>query len=81
MSAHILHTPMEETYRRIHGQRRWCFTCREKQWFEYVVQTPICVTGDETGCWYGPTRSIECVVCHTTDGDCFPGTQREWADD
>ncbi len=81
MSVHILHTPMEAVHRSVIAENRWCFHCRRRQTFEYVVERPICITGDETGCWYGPTRSIECAVCHTTDGDCFPGTQREWADD
>ena len=78
MSVHILHTPMEETYRRIHGKRRWCYRCREKQWFDLVVRTPICETGEETGCYYAPTRSIECTVCKKEDGDRFPGQPREW---
>lgn len=30
--------------------------------------------------YYGPIHHIECTTCHTVDGDCFPGTQREWSD-
>jgi hypothetical protein len=28
--------------------------------------------------WYGPTPHVECSVCRLVDGDCFPGTGREW---
>ena len=78
MSVHILYTPMEEVRREQHGEERWCFRCRKKQVFEWVMDVPICITGEETGCWYGPSHSIECSVCHLIDGDYFPGTSREW---
>lgn len=78
--GHILYTPMEEVWRE-DWKERWCFTCRKRLTFEYVVSIPICITGDETGCWYGPTNSIECPNCHRTDADCFPGTSREWSDE
>lgn len=80
MSIHILHTPMNEVHRATDGEARWCFTCRTKRTFEHVVDVPVCVTGNEAGCWYGPSHSIECSVCHTTDGDYFPGTEREWSE-
>lgn len=81
MSTHVLHTPMVETYRRIQGKRRWCYHCRKKQWFEQLREVPICETGDETGCYYGPTSRIECVVCRTVDSDLFPGRERVWEDE
>lgn len=50
---------------------RYCFKCRKQRDFEYVVMAPV---GDS---WYGPISRVECSVCKTVDGDCFPGTYRE----
>ena len=83
MTLHILRTPVEEVWRVPHfdGEQRWCFTCRARRTFEHVVAKPVCITGEETGCWYGPSHRIECTVCKREDADCFPGTQREWRDE
>ena len=78
MSVHILHTPMQEIRRRPFGER-WCFTCRKRRDFEIVVSAPIVTSIDDTGAYYGPTTEIVCTHCRTTDGDCFPGTEREWS--
>lgn len=69
---HILHTPMEEIARRSEGER-WCFVCRKRREFEHVITATI------EPSYYGPNHRIECTVCKTTDGDCFPGSEREWA--
>lgn len=63
---------MEEVHRESDGER-WCFRCRKRREFEYVITAPVELS------YYGPTRQIECTHCHTTDGDCFPGTEREWS--
>lgn len=92
--SHMLVTPMVETTRKPNGEPRWCFRCRSVQPFEFVVLTPEvsswCELDDErepgedgrvywgTGAYYSPTRKIECATCHLEDGDCFPGTWREW---
>lgn len=70
---HILRTPMYEVFRHQDGER-WCFVCRKRRQFEYVRQATAELS------YYGPTDHIECSVCKTTDGDCFPGTVREWSD-
>jgi hypothetical protein len=75
--VHILHTPMEEVARKAHGER-WCFVCRKRRDFEYVITRPIVTSIHDTGAWYGPSHRIECTFCKTTDSDCFPGTAREW---
>jgi hypothetical protein len=80
MTVHILHTPMEEVSRKPNGER-FCFICRKRREFVYVISRPIVTSIDDTGAWYGPTHQIECGTCHTVDGDCFPGTEREWYDD
>lgn len=76
MSVHVCWTePHEEVLRKPNGEERWCFTCRKRRVFEFVVLAPIELS------YYGPIRRIECTVCKTVDGDCFPGTEREWSDD
>lgn len=77
---HILYTPMAETRRKPDGER-WCFSCRKRRQFEHVTSVPVCESIDDTGCWYGPSHEIECTVCGVVDGDCFPGTTREWGDE
>lgn len=77
MSMHILHIPTEEVLRRSDGER-WCFRCRKRREFFYVQSNPIVTHPDDTATYYGPTFKIECSHCHTEDGDCFPGTWREW---
>lgn len=84
MNLHILHIPMTETLRRPDGTR-YCFSCRTHREFVYVVDSPIVTSwcpldGDGTGAYYGPSASIRCETCGTTDGDMFPGTSREWND-
>ena len=81
MSMHILQVPTEEIRHSPDGDPRWCFVCRKRREFVYVVDAPVIEPAipleDQTGAWYGPTPHIECSVCTTWDGDCFPGTQRE----
>jgi hypothetical protein len=70
---------MVEYWRKPYGER-WCFTCRKRRQFENVRDIPFVPenpTIDDMP-WYGPTDHIECSVCKTWDGDCFPGTSREW---
>lgn len=73
-AVHIHWTePMHEVFRHPDGER-WCFVCRRRQAFEYVRTAPVGIS------YYGPNDRIVCSVCQTTDGDCFPGTDREWTD-
>ena len=76
---HVLFTPMEEVKRRPDGER-WCFVCRTRRPFEFVVSRPIITSLDDVGAYYAPTTQIECTACRTVDGDCFPGTEREWSE-
>ncbi|MGC5249641.1 hypothetical protein ACPXB3_22285 [Gordonia sp. DT219] len=64
---------MTETLRRPDGER-WCFRCRARRVFQYVVDAPT------EPSYYGPNTRIECGTCHLTDGDLFPGRSREWED-
>jgi hypothetical protein len=71
LSVHILRVPT-----RVVSQReltdRWCFVCRKFVTFTLTVHAPL-----DPASYYGPHATIECERGHT-DGDCFPGTQREW---
>ena len=51
---------------------KWCFHCRKRYEFLYIV------TAEIEPSYYGPNPSVRCSNCNTDDGDCFPGTSREW---
>ncbi len=73
MTIHIHWTePQEEVVREDIGER-WCFQCRKRREFQYVVMAPVGMS------WYGPSPSIRCE-CGAIDGDLFPGREREWSD-
>jgi hypothetical protein len=74
MTVYICREELEEIVRRTDGKPRWCFHCRTRREFLYVVQAPVGLS------YYGPTPHVECATCGTYDGDCFPGTEREWGD-
>lgn len=82
---HILTFPMHEKSRKPDGEERWCFTCRKRRTFEMVIDYPTLDPDippeEQTGAYYGPSARVECTHCKTTDGDCFPGTGREWNHD
>jgi hypothetical protein len=79
------------------GAERWCFTCRKRVPFHLVITQPIVMCWcplDEprredgegevifnSGAYYGPTFAVRCTACNTCDGDCFPGTYREWGEE
>ena len=72
---------MEVTRDEKDGDERWCFKCRERREFRFIVRAPSVEDMMATGGFYGPTASIECAKCGTDDGDCFPGRYRIWGDD
>ena len=55
---------------------RWCFVCRKQREFRFIV-------GHDPGPedWYGPSLSVKCGTCKTSDADLFPGRSREWGDE
>ena len=55
-----------------HGEIRWCFNCRAKREFRFIVKVPMGMS------YYGPEADIVCGHCRTSDGDLFPGRFREW---
>ena len=72
-SLHVLRVPTRIVSERDDGVR-WCFYCRARVRFIHRVHTPT-----DPMSYYGPHASIECERGHH-DGDCFPGTTREWSE-
>ena len=70
--VHINYGPeMVEVKRESEGVK-WCFHCRKHREFFYIVTAPVVMD------WYGPNADIRCGACNTSDGDLFPGREREW---
>lgn len=55
-------------------ETRWCFVCRARRMFVYVVAREVGPS------WYEPNQSIRCATSDHIDGDLFPGRAREWED-
>lgn len=73
--AHICYGPPMKVIRdEVDGDGRWCFRCRKRTEFRYIVRAPAEIS------YYGPNPSIECVDGHV-DGDMFPGDFREWIEE
>jgi hypothetical protein len=66
---------MERIVDRVDGDPRWCFKCRKKREFRYVVDREVGYS------YYDPSPSVICGTCRTPDGDCFPGICRTWYED
>lgn len=68
---HICRGPaLEEIHREFVGER-WCFICRKRVEFLYIVTAPV------EPSYYDPNPSIRCASGHT-DGDIGFGGCREW---
>jgi len=71
----VAHINRPGTTREIHREElgeRWCFKCRKRRNFIYTVMAEI------EPSYYDPNPYVRCEHCGTDDGDCFPGTHREW---
>jgi hypothetical protein len=51
---------------------KWCFNCRKRAEFFFIITVPVVPD------YYGPNASVRCGSCDTSDGDLFPGGEREW---
>ena len=71
-NAWICREEMHEVTRKPHGDQRWCFQCRDRVPFEFIVTAPVGPS------YYEPNPSIECGPRGHIDGDMFPGRWREW---
>ena len=67
----ICGTRMKEHSRTSEGVK-WCFHCRKRHEFFYVVMVPDGLS------YYGPSVSIDGIKDDCTD--LFPGWTREWED-
>ena len=72
MSVVVCAPEMREVHRETVGVR-WCFHCRERVEFVFVVLDTV-----EKPTYWDPIRAIRCSACNTTDGDCGFGRSREW---
>lgn len=75
MSTVICRSPFGVIKRKPNGEVRWCFYCRARVAFDFVVRGNTDPDYDD---YYGPAPSIECAEKGHGDGDMFPGRYREW---
>jgi hypothetical protein len=75
VTLHVLRVPTRVLSQRPDGEPRWCFVCRKRVEFMLTVHTPT-----DPLSYYGPHADIKCEHGHL-NGDCFPGTYREWGDE
>jgi hypothetical protein len=71
--VHINYGPAMKEIRRDSEGVKWCFHCRKRREFFYIVVAPV------EPSYYDPNVDIACGHCNTSDGDMFPGHIREWA--
>lgn len=70
--VHINHGPRMIELKRESEGIKWCFHCRKRREFFFIVKAPA------EPSYYGPDPDIQCGTCKTSDGDLFPGGEREW---
>ena len=68
---HICWTEPQREVSRTEIGPRWCFGCRGRVTFTYVITEAIEMS------YYGPIHEIRCSHCGLIDGDLFPGYERE----
>lgn len=69
---HICRGPVMEERSREDIGVRWCFSCRKRTQFQFIVTAPAGRS------YYGPNPSIRCGACGQVDGDVGFGRCREW---
>lgn len=75
MSGALIHINRPGPMRTIRDESegvKWCFRCRERVEFRFIVRAEV------EPSYYEPTPDIRCVNGHS-DGDMFPGGFREWS--
>lgn len=72
-NVHICWTEPHQVISSDWDGERYCFVCRKRREFFRVVKAPVGLS------YYGPHSEIVCAFCNAVDGDCFPGSEREWA--
>ena len=72
----ICHGPrMREAHRDPMGLK-WCFKCRYRHEFTWIVMAPVVDWDDEASVYaamWGPTAHSECGGCGKHGGELFPG--------
>ncbi|GAB3125861.1 hypothetical protein [Glaciibacter psychrotolerans] len=79
----ICHGPqMAESSRDSMGVR-WCFKCRKRAEFTWVVMAPVIDWDNKASVYaamWGPTAHSECGCCDEHGGELFPGWTYRWED-
>ena len=73
---------MKETHRDSMGVK-WCFKCRGRHEFHWIVMAPVIDWDDEASiaaAMWGPTAHSECQNCKEQAGELFPGWSYQWED-
>lgn len=63
---------------------KWCFKCRGRYEFEWIVMTPVIDWDDEasiSAAMWGTTAHSECGNCKRSGGELFPGWVYKMEDD
>jgi hypothetical protein len=71
--VHVLRDAARIKSVEVFSEPRWCFICRKRVHFSMSITEPPPMS------YYGPTATVSCPRGHV-DGDCFPGTYREWGE-
>lgn len=74
---------MEERSRESMGVR-WCFKCRGRHEFFWIVMVPVIDFSNEASIYaamWGPTAHSICTGCGQSWGELFPGRFYQWEDD
>lgn len=74
---------MKEQHRDPMGVK-WCFKCRGRHEFTWIVMAPVIDWNDEgsiAAAMWGPTAHSECGGCHQPAGELFPGWEYRWEED
>lgn len=74
---------MEEASRNSMGVK-WCFKCRKRAEFNWIVMAPVIDWNDEasiSAAMWGPTAHSECGNCRQHAGELFPGWSYRWDDE
>jgi hypothetical protein len=80
----ICHGPtMEEASRTPMGVK-WCFKCRSRNEFQWIVIAPVIDWNNEASiaaAYWGPVAHSECGRCKKHGGELFPGWEYAEMDD
>lgn len=75
----ICRTPEMAERKRWDEGVKWCFQCRKRIQFWQILRVASMEDAIASMGFWTHDRTIKCECGHL-DGDCFPGTSREWGE-